>query len=394
MSIPRKPVPGTPDRSTTSSIIMPTPPSSSGRANSSRHPSNPFYAASSSASESLLDTPNPDLGNTAPRIQVSESPSTRTDHKVGGPSTRPRSSSARAPKSPSATTLPPPRSQQPSTRQRSASHSHTRNNSLPQRFPGDMSHRPLAILKRENRAANRSSRHRRAPSQPDTIDALDTIGGGYHHDGPYEATLASRNVNVRYSPLEAVRNSNMEALRATPREFIEDSLRLHVPLQGTSIVPSGGLDMSGNVMTYREGADLMRESDAPGGPYRRYQDVHYHPDDLKGKGEPSFTYERDLKAKKREHLLRPGQHPDDVELSSPFSASSSSSSYRWGRHRSLSNGAYDDTTTAATPAGRSPPGEGGMQRSNTTGRKTLGEGLKRRFGSLRRKKDMPAGQVE
>ena len=272
MSIPRKPVPGTPDRSTTSSIIMPTPPSSS-RASSSRHPSNPFYAASSSASESLLDTPNPDLSNTAPRIQVSESPSTRTDRKVGGPSTRPRSSSARVPNSPSATTLPPPQSQQPSTRQRSASHTHTRNNSLPQRFPGDMSHRPLAILKRENRTANRSSRHRRAPSQPDTIDALDTIGGGYHHDGPYEATLASRNVNVRYSPLEAVRNSNMEALRATPREFIEDSLRLHVPLQGTSIVPSGGLDMSGNVMTYREGADLMRESDAPGGPYRRYQDV-------------------------------------------------------------------------------------------------------------------------
>jgi len=178
----------------------------------------------------------------------------------------------------------------------------------------------------------------------------------------------------------------MEALRATPREFIQDSLRLHVPLQGTAIIPSGGVDMSGNVMTYREGADLMRESDAPGGPYRRYKDVQYHPDDLKGKGEPSFTYERDLKAKERERLLRPGQHPDDVELSP---------SSRGGRHRSLSNGAYDTAVAAATSSGRSPAGgDGGMQRSNTTGRKTLGEGLKRRFGSLRRKKDMPAGQVQ
>lgn len=352
-------MPGTPDMSTTSSI-MPTPPSSSRASSSPRPSNNPFYSPS-----------NPPMGDTTPRIEVSKSPAPPSHHSVGGPA-RPRSSSARVPNSPA--TLP-----SPSSRQRSASHSNT----LPQRFPGDS---PLAILKRENRTANRSSRHRRAPSQPDTIDALDTIGGGYHHDGPYEATLASRNVNVKYSPLAAVRRSNMEALRATPREFIQDSLRLHVPLQGTAIIPSGGVDMSGNVMTYREGADLMRESDAPGGPYRRYKDVQYHPDDLKGKGEPSFTYERDLKAKERERLLRPGQHPDDVELSP---------SSRGGRHRSLSNGAYDTAVAAATSSGRSPAGgDGGMQRSNTTGRKTLGEGLKRRFGSLRRKKDMPAGQVQ
>lgn len=136
-----------------------------------------------------------------------------------------------------------------------------------------MSHRPLDTIRRENKIANRSSKHRRAPSQPDPIDALDTIGGGYHHEGPYEATLASRNVNPKYAPLNAVRTTNMEAIRATPREYIQDSLQYHVPLQGTSIIPSGGNDFSGNVMEYTEGADLMREQDAPGGAYKRWDGI-------------------------------------------------------------------------------------------------------------------------
>ena len=136
-----------------------------------------------------------------------------------------------------------------------------------------MSHRPLDTIRRENKVANRASKHRRGPSLPDTIDALDTIGGGYHHDGPYEATLASRNVNPKYAPVNAVRDSNMEAIRATPREYVEDSLNHHVPLQGTSIIPNGSEDFSGNVMNYNEGADLMREPDAPGGAYKRWDGI-------------------------------------------------------------------------------------------------------------------------
>jgi hypothetical protein len=138
-----------------------------------------------------------------------------------------------------------------------------------------MSHRPLDVIKREARAADRTPhrRHRRGVSNTDTIDNLDTVGGTYHHDGPYEATLASRNTNSLYSPVAAVRESNMEALRATPREYIEDSLQRHVPLQGTSTVPSGGVDFNGDVITYEEGADLMREPDAAGGAYKRWDGV-------------------------------------------------------------------------------------------------------------------------
>ncbi|KAB1718543.1 hypothetical protein FNE72_29140, partial [Klebsiella pneumoniae] len=105
---------------------------------------------------------------------------------------------------------------------------------------------------------------------------LDTIGGNYHHGGPYDATLTSRNLNSKYSPVAAVKDSNRDALRATPRENVLDSLNFHVPLQGTASIPPGGVDMSGNVMDYTEGADLMREPDAAGGPYKRWDGIVSH----------------------------------------------------------------------------------------------------------------------
>lgn len=148
-----------------------------------------------------------------------------------------------------------------------------------------MSHRPLDVIKKEARAADRAPHLRRKHiPTTDTIDALDTIGGAYHHGGPYDATLASRNMNTKYSPVAAVQDSNMEAIRATPRENIQDSLRRHMPLQGTAAIPSGSPDMSGKVLTYEEGADLMREPDAAGGAYKRWDGVvcllelvSYHP---------------------------------------------------------------------------------------------------------------------
>ncbi|KAI1358703.1 hypothetical protein F5Y08DRAFT_105968 [Xylaria arbuscula] len=158
--------------------------------------------------------------------------------------------------------------------------------------------RPLEQIKRETKLANRSG-HLRKKSQPrpDQIDSLDNVvpGGIYHHDGPYDATLASRNRDARYAPLAAVTEGNREALKATPAVNVLDSVRRHVPLQGTAEVPPGAVDYEGNVMEYEEGADLMREPDAAGGAYKRYDHVQYHPEDLKGKGEPSFTVERDLK---------------------------------------------------------------------------------------------------
>jgi len=136
-----------------------------------------------------------------------------------------------------------------------------------------MSHRPLDMLKKDQRTADRAPVRSRAKySSIDPIDALDVtaVGGAYHHGGPYDATLASRNVNKKYSPLDAVHDSNMEALKATPREYVQDSLIKHVPLQGIATVPPGMTDMGGRVMSYQEGPDLMREPDAGGGAYKRY----------------------------------------------------------------------------------------------------------------------------
>lgn len=141
-----------------------------------------------------------------------------------------------------------------------------------------MSHRPLDMLRREAAVADRSPSVRRHHAFPttDTIDCLDqsfSLAGAsspFHHGGPYDAALASRNVDPRYAPVAALRESNLEALKATPPEFIKDSIERHVPLQGVASVPPGKKDLEGNVMRYDEGADLMREEDAEGGPYKRW----------------------------------------------------------------------------------------------------------------------------
>lgn len=75
--------------------------------------------------------------------------------------------------------------------------------------------------------------------------------------------------------------------------------------------------------------------------------------------------------KQREGLLR----PEGIEMTVPF------------RQRSHSHGATD---------GAEASGSGfGVHRSNTTGKSgsKLSEGLKKRFGSIRRRKDVPAESV-
>jgi hypothetical protein len=99
------------------------------------------------------------------------------------------------------------------------------------------------------------------------------MGVSYHHEGPYDATLLSRNRDARTSPIEAVRGTNAAALKATPREYLRDALDKHLPLQGTAVIPPGQRDMSGRIMEYDEGDDLMRDQDAPGGAYKRWEGV-------------------------------------------------------------------------------------------------------------------------
>lgn len=105
---------------------------------------------------------------------------------------------------------------------------------------------------------------------PDTIDKLDWTSGAYHHDGPYDATLLARNISSPSSPLEAVAVSNREALKATPRENIIDSIQKHRPLDGVAMTPPGIPDREGRVYNYEEGTDLMIEE---GGNYKRWPGV-------------------------------------------------------------------------------------------------------------------------
>ncbi|KAM0549426.1 hypothetical protein ACHAPJ_009412 [Fusarium lateritium] len=336
----------------------PTPPTSASPTRSSFHPSNPFSDAASSRRDSSV----PSVSVSPPNSPPAGSSETRR----GPPATSVnRSASAR---------VPPPRSRPQPVHNRSFSTGNcgiSRQPSLSQRFPGDMSHRPLDILRKEARAADRAP-HLRRKQMPmtDTIDALDTIGGTYHHGGPYDATLASRNRNKLYSPVAAVEESNREALRATPRENIQDSLRKKMPLQGTASIPSGEQDFSGNTINYEEGADLMREPDAVGGAYKRWDGIQYHPDDLKGKGEPSYTYEKDLKEQKR---IRRGE-PVEYELSSNIRGSRRPP---FSHNRSFSE---DPRSTPEYSNGTD------LRRNNSTGRHRLSDGIRRRFGSIRRKK--------
>lgn len=149
-----------------------------------------------------------------------------------------------------------------------------RSGSLKERYPGDMSHRPLDVLRKDEKIAHRAPHLRKKNFQgADVIDRLDGSGVNrvsYHHEGPYDAASIARNKHVKYPPIAAVQDSNEEALRATPRENIIDALTKHRPLEGVANIPPGLPDRFGRVLYYEEGADLQRE---PGGDYRRWPGV-------------------------------------------------------------------------------------------------------------------------
>jgi hypothetical protein len=130
------------------------------------------------------------------------------------------------------------------------------------------------------------------------IDRLDPAIGGraYHHEGPYDAALLSRNRDAKTAPLKALETSNEEALKATPRENIRDAVERHKPLDGVAIVPPGEQDRFGRRYNYEEGADLMHEASSGDAGYKRWPGKDYDPDDLKGESEPNFSLDRALRA--------------------------------------------------------------------------------------------------
>ncbi|KAL8903523.1 MAG: hypothetical protein Q9207_003857 [Kuettlingeria erythrocarpa] len=252
-----------------------------------------------------------------------------------------------------------------------------RTSSLSARYQGDRSHRPLDMIAREQKLAHRSPhlrKHQHIGS--DSIDKLDVVGGAYHHGGPFETASLARNLEFKNSPIEAVAGSNAEALKATPEEKIIDAVRKHRPLDGVAITPPGQVDRDGRVYHYQEGTDLMIED---GGNYKRWDGIKYLPEDLKGKGEPSYSIEKALKDSKRgahEHrrVISDGQpayemvpttpgnrRPELQARSSSYGANQEPQRYvDWERERER-------------PGSSSGGGGGGIK------------GLRRRIGSLRRK---------
>lgn len=129
------------------------------------------------------------------------------------------------------------------------------------------------MLKKDSLRANRAP-HLRKTSHvgADSIDTLDNVGdaSAYHHEGPYDATLLARNMDPKRAPIAAVRQGNAEALRATPREQVEDSVRKHRPLDGVAAVPPGMVGPNGKIMQYEEGSDMMIDGNPEGGAFRRW----------------------------------------------------------------------------------------------------------------------------
>lgn len=235
-----------------------------------------------------------------------------------------------------------------------------RSSSLRQRYPGDPTDQPLDMLKKDNRAAHRSP-HLRKHHQPlpDQVDVLDKSAPKYHHEGPYDAALLVRNSSYESSPVAALKLTNSEAIKATPKDKIKDSLHGHRPLDGTATVPPGQRDAFGQLYEYEEGADLQRE---PGADYKRWPDLQYHPNDLKGKGEPSYSIEKALKeheAAKERH----GAGDKEFELAE--------------RPR---------PTEEVNVAAASGQNYGDWERERRSGHThKLSDGIKRRVGSLRKK---------
>lgn len=147
-----------------------------------------------------------------------------------------------------------------------------RTSSLKERFPGDQSNQPLDVLRRDSKKANRSP-HLRKGNIPgaDQIDRLDIMPNdvAYHHEGPFDAALLSRNRDVKSSPLAALAESNREALKATPPENIKDALERHRPLDGVAYLPPGVPDRMGRTLDYEEGDnELIEGVDKAGGPHK------------------------------------------------------------------------------------------------------------------------------
>lgn len=131
----------------------------------------------------------------------------------------------------------------------------------PEHHPVEPRRKPSHSISIPQRRRTRQaySRHSQLVN-PDIIDELDNVTPySYHHEGPYDAVYPERNCISKRSPVEAVKDSNEAALRATPHHKIVDSLKSHRPLDGTAFYPPGVTDREGHTYDYEEGSNFMNE---------------------------------------------------------------------------------------------------------------------------------------
>lgn len=269
--------------------------SSSSHARSSSNP----YRNSPQSKSGVSSTANPIGQSTSPRgsgsPRIRDSPTSRTSPPTKFPEYREAGSPRRQRTSSDA----PPPTYDAVVGSSSGGH-RRRTSSLAQRYPGDESHKPLDIIRRDSRKANKPHHLKKRSIQgPDIIDRLDPAIGGraYHHEGPYDAASLARNRDPKYAPVAALETTNSEAIRATPQENIRDALEKHKPLDGVAVVPPGQPDRLGRTYNYEEGTDMMREGFNGGPGYKQWSGKDYDPDDLRGQGD-SFTLDRALRAHK------------------------------------------------------------------------------------------------
>ena len=144
-----------------------------------------------------------------------------------------------------------------------------RGSSLTARFPGDQTHKPLDIIRKESKKAHRAPHLRKDRHiGADSIDRLAAIGGSYHHSGPYDPASLGRNWKRAEGPVDALSSTNEEALKATPQEKVLDSIRRHRPLDGVAMTAPGMPDPAGRILQYEEGSNMMI---ANGGNFKRWE---------------------------------------------------------------------------------------------------------------------------
>jgi hypothetical protein len=144
-------------------------------------------------------------------------------------------------------------------------------------WSGELEHQPVEPKRRRNiptyhrayaQQSTQGNCHRtriRYPREsllvnPDVIDLLDDVGVfQYHHESPYDAVYAERNHDAKTSPIAALENSTLEALKATPKYKIADCLNSHRPLDGVAFYPPGTTDNEGRTYEYEEGTNMMND---------------------------------------------------------------------------------------------------------------------------------------